>query len=66
MVYYACEDQEVPRPATGKTPVRSLRVADALWRAAVVKARAEGKTITQVIVELLRAYVGQDGDGDGE
>jgi hypothetical protein len=61
-MYYTCDDQVVPRPATGKTPVRSLRVADSIWRPALEKARAEGKTITQVITELLRRYAGQDRD----
>jgi hypothetical protein len=55
-VYYTCDHQEVPRPATGKTPVRSVRVAEAIWRPALERARAEGKTITQVITELLRKY----------
>ncbi|MEV7394920.1 hypothetical protein [Streptomyces sp. NPDC091215] len=45
------------RPATGKTPVRNIRVPDGLWSAAMAKAKAEGRTITDVIVSALHRYV---------
>ena len=45
------------RPATGKTPVRSLRVPDGVWDAAKERAQAEGRTITDVIVAALHRYV---------
>ncbi|MGW6008645.1 hypothetical protein [Streptomyces sp. NPDC055210] len=45
------------RPATGKTPVRNVRVPDGLWNAAKSKAAAEGRTITDVIVSALHRYV---------
>lgn len=54
---YMCDDQAVPRPATGKTPVRNLRVEKELWQAALAKARAEGRTLTDVLVAYLRRYV---------
>lgn len=54
---YACDDQHVPRPATGETPVRNVRVAEKLWRAAQAKAKAENRTLTDVIVAYLRRYV---------
>ena len=54
---YTCDDQQVPRPPTGKTPVRNLRVADEVWRPALSKARGEGKTLTEIIVAFLRDYV---------
>lgn len=54
---YMCEDQDVPRPATGKTPLRNIRVANDLWKAAQKKAEAEGRTMTDVIVAYLRRYV---------
>ncbi len=65
---YMCDDQPVPRPATGKTPLRNLRVPDDLWQAALAKARAEGRTLTDVLVAYLRRYVAapprkQDGEG---
>lgn len=45
------------RPATGKTPVRNVRVPDGLWNAAKAKAEQEGRTITDVIVSALHRYV---------
>ncbi|MFM9813557.1 hypothetical protein ACKI16_34250 [Streptomyces scabiei] len=45
------------RPATGKTPVRNVRVPDGLWKAAQERAAAEGRTITDVIVSALHRYV---------
>jgi predicted HicB family RNase H-like nuclease len=52
-----CEDQAVPRPATGKTPLRNIRVAGELWEAAKAKARAEDRSLSEVIVVYLRRYV---------
>lgn len=52
-----CEDQHVPRPATGETPVRNIRVPTNIWRAAQEKAKAEGRTLTEVIVAYLRRYI---------
>jgi hypothetical protein len=54
---YTCDDRSVPRPPTGKTPVRNLRVPDDVWRAAQEKAAAEGRSLTEVIVTYLRRYV---------
>jgi len=54
---YTCDDLTVPRPPTGKTPVRNLRVPDDIWRAAQEKAAAEGRTLTDVLVVYLRRYV---------
>ncbi len=51
---------DVPRPRTGETPQHNVRVPAWLWNAAVAKARGEGKTLSKVIVEFLRAYVGED------
>ena len=47
----------MPRPATGKTPNRNLRVPDQIWEAALAKARAEGRTLTEVIMTYLRRYI---------
>jgi hypothetical protein len=44
-------------PDQPKTPVRTLRVEDALWRAAQAKAKAEGRTLTGVITDYLKRYV---------
>lgn len=53
---YTCDDLTVPRPPTGKTPVRNLRVSDDIWRAAQEKAEAEGRTLTSVLVAYLKRY----------
>lgn len=47
----------MPRPKTGVTPVRNVRVATELWEAALAKARETGETITAVIVRALDDYV---------
>lgn len=52
-----CEDRRVPRPATGQTPLRTIRVPDRLWQAAREKAKREGRTLTDVIVGFLHRYV---------
>lgn len=39
------------------TMPRSLRIPDDLWQAAVTKARAEGTTVTAVVVAALRAFI---------
>ncbi|GGX40873.1 hypothetical protein [Streptomyces noursei] len=45
------------RPATGKTPLRNIRVPDDLWAAAKKEAKTEGRTLTDVIVGDLHRYV---------
>jgi predicted HicB family RNase H-like nuclease len=45
------------RPATGKTPLRNVRVPDELWNAAMAEAREEGRSLTDVIVNDLHRYV---------
>lgn len=39
------------------TPLRSFRVADSLWQKAMKRALKEGVTLSEVIVDALRAYV---------
>jgi hypothetical protein len=36
---------------------RSVRVSDSLWFKVKLKAKEEGKTVSEVIVEHLREYV---------
>lgn len=38
------------------TMPRALRIPDDVWQAALAKARAEGTTLTAVVVEHLRRY----------
>lgn len=47
----------VARPKTGETPKHNVRVPDPLWIAATEKAKAEGRTITDVLVAALHRYV---------
>jgi len=54
---YMCDDLPVPRPATGKTTNRNLRVPDEEWVPALEKARTEGRTLTDVLRAYLRRYV---------
>jgi hypothetical protein len=44
-------------PNQPKTPNRVIRVEESLWRAAQAKAKAEGRTLTSVIVAYLKRYV---------
>jgi hypothetical protein len=44
------------RPATGQKPVRNLRVEDEIWETALANAKAEGRTLTGVIVDALKRY----------
>ena len=67
---YTCDNQRMPRPATGKTPNRNLRVPGDIWHAAQQKAAREGRTLTDVLVAYLRRYIStpdrkraRDGDG---
>lgn len=47
-----------PMPSgIGKTPHRTIRVPDDLWGAVGVKAEAEGRTRTDVVIELLEKWV---------
>jgi len=44
-------------PNAPKTPTRTIRVSNDLWTAVKDKAAIEGRTVTDVIVEALKAYV---------
>lgn len=48
------------------TPGRAIRVPDDLWDAVRVKATAENRTITDIIVTALRAYIGETVKDYGE
>ncbi len=47
----------VPRPKTGETPIRHVRVADELWQQVADIAREQGKSITAVVVDALKRHV---------
>lgn len=44
-------------PNSPKTPTRTLRVPDSLWKPVQAKAASEGRTVTSVIIEALETYV---------
>ena len=43
-------------PNQPKTPLQNIRVDRELWSSALAKARAEGRTLSEVIREFLREY----------
>lgn len=43
-------------PNQPKTPLRSFRVPDETWQAALRRAQREGTTLTAVLVEALEEY----------
>ncbi|MBB4931865.1 molybdopterin converting factor small subunit [Lipingzhangella halophila] len=44
------------RPATGQTPVHSVRVPAHIWDRAKERAEAEGKSVSEVVTALLQRY----------
>jgi hypothetical protein len=52
----------MPRPKTGETPKRNIRIPDALWDPAMGKAKEEGRTIASVIHSALGRYIADPGD----
>lgn len=53
-----CDDGIVPNQP--KTPTRSFRVPDDIYLPAREKAAAEGRTLTDVVVDALLDYIGDD------
>jgi len=47
-------------PNAPKTPTRTIRVATELWNAVKDKAASDNRTVTDVIIEALKAYIGED------
>jgi hypothetical protein len=39
------------------TPLHAIRIPDDLWNAAVTKSRAEGTTVTAVVIAALRDFI---------
>lgn len=54
-----CDDLKVPRPATGKTPVRNARIPDEVWLPAIARAELEGRSASDAMTEAMRAYIAQ-------
>lgn len=49
-------DVAMPRPKTGETPKRNIRVPDSTWDAARDRAAEEGRTIAAVVNSYLTRY----------
>lgn len=47
----------VPRPRTGETPIRHVRVSDDLWGQIERIAEEEERTKTDIVVEALTRYL---------
>jgi predicted HicB family RNase H-like nuclease len=47
-------------PNAPKTPTRTIRVADELWRAAQAKAKEDGVTLTSILIKALEDYIAVD------
>ncbi len=46
-------------PNQPKTPMKSFRIPEDLYRAALEKARLEGKSLTDIVRESLESYLSQ-------
>ena len=53
----AIYDRLMGRPATGETPVSNFRIPKQLREAAKARAKAEGRSLTEVVVFLLQRWV---------
>lgn len=51
------QGRTVPRPKTGETPIRHVRVEDGLWGQIAEIAAAEGKSVTAVVIDALKRHV---------
>lgn len=51
------EGGTVPRPRTGETPIRHVRVGEDLWSQVGEIAREQGKSMTAVVVDALKRHV---------
>jgi hypothetical protein len=47
----------VPRPRTGETPIRHVRVPDKIWSEIARIAAKEGRTVTAVVMDALTRYL---------
>lgn len=54
----------MPRPATGQTPIRNVRIPDHVWDAAKTIAEQRGETLTSVIEAALRRYIARNRDNE--
>jgi len=50
-------EEAVPRPRTGVTPIRHVRVPERIWSEVARIAREDGRTMTGVVLEALDRYL---------
>jgi hypothetical protein len=48
---------DVPRPATGKTPVRNVRIGDEIWSQIQLAAQEDSTTDTAIVKQALLDYI---------
>lgn len=48
---------DMPRPKTGETPVRHIRVGDEIWDPVVEAAKEDGMTATDLVKAALAEYM---------
>jgi hypothetical protein len=53
---YTWDDGRMPRPATGKTKVRHIRIPDSVWEDAKTQAEEDGTTVSAAVVAFLTRY----------
>jgi hypothetical protein len=53
-------------PNQPKTPTRSFRISDDVYKPALAKAREEGTTLTDVVTSALLDYIEDDDEETGE
>lgn len=51
------EGDAVPRPRTGETPIRHVRIAGKTWGEVERIAREEGRSVTSVVRDALVRYL---------
>ncbi len=49
--------RDVPRPRTGETPIRHVRVPEKIWGEIGRIAREEGRTVTAVVLDALTRHL---------
>ena len=49
--------ESVPRPKTGETPIRHVRVADEIWGEIGRIAKEQGRSVTAVVIDALKRYL---------
>jgi len=47
----------MPRPATGQTPIRHVRISEALWERVAQVAEDQDRSKSEVVIEALTWYL---------